>query len=58
MASASGRKRTFISDRDSDKNIQDVLDSLDNEPFLNNEFIGENEDVDEEIQEGDTGGFG
>ena len=48
MASSSGtRKRKYISARESEQNIQDFLDSLDTEPYLDHNFIGENDDIDD-----------
>ena len=48
MASSSGtRKRKYISARESVQEIQDFLDSLDTEPYLDHNFIGENDDIDD-----------
>lgn len=43
----SKRRRTLISAAESARNVQAFLDSLDNQSFLDNDFIADNEDVDE-----------
>ena len=46
------KRRQFISAAESERNIQDFLDSLDNQPFLGNNFIDDEDDpTDEPIDE-------
>ena len=45
MASSS-KKRRFVSQKESEKKVQDFLDELDDEPFIGNQFIGEDDDID------------
>ena len=41
----SKQKRIFASAAESERNIQECLDSLNNQPFLGNEFIDDNSEV-------------
>ena len=46
------KRRRFISAAESERNVQDFLDSLDNQPFLGNNFIDDEDDpTDEPIDE-------
>ena len=41
----SNQKRMFVSAAESERNVQESLDSLNNQPFLRNEFIDDNNEV-------------
>ena len=43
-----------MSQRESEKNVQDFLDELDDEPFIGNQFIGEDDNIDNFADDDDS----